>query len=71
MSWREAIRKVADGSDEKNSLVDLGIKLANAHGNGSTNNDTLTKAKPSLAGIEATLGLISHEAASAFLSGKS
>lgn len=69
MSWREAIRKVADDSDERNSLVDLGIKLANVHGNGSANNETLTKARPSLADIEATLGLISHEAASAFLSG--
>lgn len=69
MSWREAIRKVADGSDEKDSLVDLGIKLAKAHGNDSTNNDVLAKARPSLASIEATLGLISHEAASSFLSG--
>jgi acyl-CoA oxidase len=69
ISWREAIRKVADGTEGTNNLVDLGIKLANLHGNGSTNNEALTKARPSLASIEATLGLISHEAASAFLSG--
>lgn len=69
ISWREAIRSVANGSDGKNSLVELGVKLAQAHGNGSTNPEALAKAKSSLAGIEATLGLISHEAASSFLSG--
>ncbi|HMX02021.1 MAG TPA: acyl-CoA dehydrogenase family protein, partial [Cyclobacteriaceae bacterium] len=69
MNWRAAIQQVADGSVEKNSLVDLGIKLALSRGNGSVNNEALTQAKPSLARIESTLGLISHEAASAFLSG--
>lgn len=69
MNWRQAIQHVADRSTERDSLVDLGIKLAQAHGNGSVNKEALTQARPSLARIESTLGLISHEAASAFLSG--
>src|SRR5687768_7054395 len=62
ISWRDAIRKVADASDEKNSLTDLGIKLASTHGNGKAS-ELIAKAKPSLTDIESALGLISHEAA--------
>jgi|APTNR8051073442_1049403.scaffolds.fasta_scaffold00003_410 acyl-CoA oxidase len=65
MSWRDEIRKVAGTPDQKNSLVELGIKLASLHGNG-TKDATLQKAKPSLTNIEETLGLISYEAAYAF-----
>ncbi|HEU5291637.1 MAG TPA: acyl-CoA dehydrogenase [Cyclobacteriaceae bacterium] len=68
ISWRETIRKVADAADEKNSLTDLGIKLATIHGNGKAG-ELIAQARPSLAGIESTLGLISHEAAFAFQSG--
>lgn len=68
MRWREAIRTVVD-ANQRTSLVDLGIKLANHHGNGSTNNEALTKAKPSLLAIESVLGFISLEGSSAFLSG--
>ena len=67
LSWRDAIRKVADASDEKNSLTDLGIKLATIHGNGKAK-DLIAQAKPSLTAIESALGLISHEAAFAFQS---
>lgn len=68
ISWREAISQVAD-ADQRNSLVDLGIKLVNQYGNGSTNHALLEKAKPSLLAIESVLGFISSEASSAFLSG--
>jgi acyl-CoA oxidase len=68
MSWRDEIRKVADTSEEKSSLIDLGIKLATLHGNGKVS-ELMAIAKPSLVGIENTLGLISHEAAFAFQSG--
>ncbi len=60
MNWREEIKKVAGQTGTKDSLVDLGIRLAGLYGNG-TIGDTLIKAKPSLANIEATLGFISHE----------
>lgn len=68
ISWRDAIRKVADASDEKNTLTDLGIKLATTHGNGKAS-ELIANAKPSLVDIESSLGLISHEAAFAFQSG--
>ncbi|MBX2945325.1 MAG: acyl-CoA dehydrogenase family protein [Cyclobacteriaceae bacterium] len=60
MDWRAEIKKVAGQTGTKDSLVDLGIRLAGLYGNGSVA-DTLIKAKPSLANIEATLGFISHE----------
>ncbi len=68
MSWREEISKVAGSSEEKSSLIDLGIKLATLKGNGKVS-EIVANAKPSLASIEGTLGLISHEAAFAFQSG--
>lgn len=67
MSWRDEIKKVAGTPDEKHGLVDLGIKLAALHGNGSVSG-TLEQARPSLSNIESTLGLISYEAAYAFQS---
>lgn len=60
MDWRTEIKKVAGQTGTKDSLVDLGIRLAGLYGNGSVA-DTLIKAKPSLTNIEATLGFISHE----------
>ena len=66
MAWREEIKKVTNGSTG-NSLVDLGLKLAALHGDGSIST-TLEKEKSSLAKIENTLGLISYEAAYSFQS---
>ena len=68
MNWHEEIKKVAEQSDAKDSLVDLGIKLAAKYGNGKVS-ESLTKAKASLSTIEETLGLISHEASFNFQSG--
>ncbi len=66
MAWREMIKRVTNGSTG-NSLVDLGLKLAALHGDG-TMSATLEKEKSSLANIEKTLGLISYEAAYSFQS---
>lgn len=68
MQWREVISKVADAG-QRNSLVDLGIKLAGQYANGSAGNEALAKARPSLLAIESVLGFISSEASSAFLPG--
>jgi len=68
MSWRDEIKKVAEQSDSKDSLVDLGIKLAAKHGNGKVSESLLT-ARASLSKIEETLGYISHEASFNFRSG--
>jgi len=69
MEWREEIKKVISNADSRDSLVDLGIKLARHHANGNFN-DALLKAQPTLANIEATLGFISHEATFIFQSGR-
>jgi len=66
ISWREEIRKVTNGSTG-NSLVELGMKLAALHGDGTISN-TLENEKTSLAKIETTLGLISYEATYSFQS---
>ena len=68
MRWREAISQVAGSSEEKSSLIDLGIRLATLNGNSKVS-EAVSKAKPSLINIEAALGLISREAAFAFQSG--
>lgn len=68
MSWREEISRVAGSSEERSSLIDLGIKLAALRGNGKVSH-LLSSAQPSLSNIESTLGLIGYEAASAFQSG--
>ncbi|MBX2963074.1 MAG: acyl-CoA dehydrogenase family protein [Cyclobacteriaceae bacterium] len=60
MAWREEIRKVKGVPGTKDSLVELGIRLASLYGNGTVG-ETLMKARPSLEKIEATLGFISHE----------
>jgi acyl-CoA oxidase len=60
LNWRDEIRKVAGQSGAPDSLVDLGIRLAALHGNGSIS-ATLIEAKPDLSKIEATLGFISNE----------
>jgi acyl-CoA oxidase len=67
MNWREEIKKVAEQSGTKDSLVDLGIKLAAKHGDGKVS-ESLLKARPSLSKIEETLGYISHEASFNFRS---
>lgn len=64
LSWREEIKKVTNGATG-NNLVELGMKLAALHGDG-TISATLEKEKSSLAKIETTLGLISYEAAYSF-----
>lgn len=65
INWREAIKQVAGTNGETNSLIELGFKLARLN-NGDTISDALTKAKPALLSIEATLGLISKEAVYTF-----
>jgi len=64
MAWRDEIKKVTNGTTG-NSLVELGMKLAALHGDG-TMSTRLEKEKISLAKIETTLGLISYEAAYSF-----
>jgi len=66
ISWRDEIRKVAGPG--KASLVTLGTQLAAAHGNG--NAQVLENALPELQKLEESLGLISHEAAYNFQSGR-
>jgi acyl-CoA oxidase len=66
-NWREEIRKVALAADSKESLAEIGIRLAHLHGNG-TKSDVLKNSLGSLGEIEAALGMISREAASNFLS---
>ena len=67
MSWREAIKLVAN-IGERNTLTDLGIKLATKHSNGTTTSQ-LAFVKPALEAVESNLGLISHEAVFAFQDG--
>ncbi len=64
LNWREEIKKVSNGTTG-NSLVELGMKLAALHGDG-TISATLEQEKSSLSKIETTLGLISYEAAYSF-----
>jgi acyl-CoA oxidase len=63
LDWRTEIRKVTNSASS--SLVDLGIKLAALHDDG-TISSTLEAARPSLDKIESTLGLISYEAVYGF-----
>jgi acyl-CoA oxidase len=65
-NWLEEIRKVELSPDKQESLVEIGIRLAGKHSNGSVT-EILNKASRSLTGMEASLGLISREAAYAFL----
>ena len=61
--WLTVIRTAAGGnfSDSKASLADIGIRLAQLHGDGSMN-PGLDEAKNSLAHIDEALGLIPGEA---------
>ena len=68
MSWRAAISQVADPKQTNDTLVNIGIRMASLQGDG-TISDILTQARPALSKIEATLGLISHEAVFNFQSG--
>jgi len=61
--WLEEIKKVLNpaSTDQKESLVDIGIRLAEFHSANTTNNG-LSHARESLSRMEDTLGLISGEA---------
>jgi acyl-CoA oxidase len=63
--WLEEIRKVTVDQSSKDSLIDIGIKLAKLRANGS-GTEMLTKAAKSLSQIEETLGVISRESTFAF-----
>jgi acyl-CoA oxidase len=65
LNWKEAIQKAATNGHD--SLVDIGIKLAAVHDDG-TISERLLLAKPSLEKIEASLGFISREATYSFRS---
>ena len=59
--WLVEIRKVVDpATKEKQSLVDIGIRLAQSHDGGAMT-DTLKRAQDSLRTLEDSLGLISSE----------
>ncbi|MBX2917564.1 MAG: acyl-CoA dehydrogenase family protein [Cyclobacteriaceae bacterium] len=60
-SWKAAIAQVTNGSQSRETLTSLGIKLASLQGD-ETISAALEKIRPSLAKIETTLGFISHEA---------
>jgi acyl-CoA oxidase len=64
MDWREAIKNVVS-TNERNTLTDLGIKLAAKKGNGAITTQLAT-VKSDLEAVELNLGLISHEAVFAF-----
>ena len=61
-NWLTEIRRAADlsTSASKVMLVDIGVSLAELHGDGSFN-DSLAQARQSMAQIDETLGLISGE----------
>ena len=62
-NWLQEIRSALDQdkSDVKLNLVDIGIRLAQLHGDGSMN-ESLVHAKKTLATVEASLGIIGGEA---------
>ena len=65
-SWLDIIRKVGLKPERRESLVDIGVRLATSKSNGS-GNGPIARAAASLSGIEQSLGLISREAAFNFL----
>jgi acyl-CoA oxidase len=67
-TWKTAIAQVTQQSQTKETLVNLGIRLASLQGNGTVS-ETLDKARPALAKIEGILGFISHEAIFNFQAG--
>jgi acyl-CoA oxidase len=66
MAWKAAISEVTDKNNTNETLVSLGIRLSNFHGNRNGTNETLTKARPTLEKIESALGVISNEASYTF-----
>src|SRR5882762_7398428 len=67
--WYLEIQKVTStkSPNKKESLVDIGIKLAELHAPGSTN--AFSRSRSSLSQMEDTLGLISSEAVTSFYPG--
>src|SRR5882762_8111754 len=67
--WFAEIQKVTGtkSPDKKESLVDIGVKLAELHAPGSTN--AFSRSRSSLSQMEDTLGLISNEAVTSFYPG--
>lgn len=65
--WLDEIRKLDLAADKKETLADIGIRLAERHVNGNKP-EFLKKAADALSGIETELGLISREAAYTFIS---
>ncbi len=68
MKWKEAITQVANPQLSRETLVNLGIRLASSQNDG-TISEALLRARPTLEKIESTLGLISHEAIFNFQTG--
>jgi acyl-CoA oxidase len=58
--WREEIKKVVGPPGTRNTLADLGMKLAGLYSNGTVN-QSLEKVRADLGRIESTLGFISQE----------
>jgi acyl-CoA oxidase len=58
--WREEIKKVVGPPGTRNTLADLGMKLAGLNSNGTVN-QSLEKVRTYLGRIESTLGFISQE----------
>jgi acyl-CoA oxidase len=58
--WREEIKKVVGPPGTRNTLADLGMKLAGLYSNGTVN-QSLEKVRTDLGRIESTLGFISQE----------
>jgi len=67
--WYAEIQKVTGTKppDKKESLVDIGIKLAELHSPGAAN--AFSRSRSSLSRMEDTLGLISNEAVTSFYPG--
>lgn len=66
-NWRDEIRKVDLSVNSRESLAEIGIRLAGLHANGSKS-DIVKSSAGALAEIESTLGLISREASFTFSS---
>jgi acyl-CoA oxidase len=68
-NWYAEIQKVTGTkpTDKKESLVDIGIKLAELHSPGATN--AFSASRSSLSQMEDTLGLIMNEAVTSFYPG--
>ena len=58
--WREEIKKAVGPPGTRNTLADLGMKLAGLYSNGTVN-PALDKVRSDLGRVESTLGFISQE----------